>query len=76
MKIALVILNWNGKQLLEKFIPSVVNFSTLKNVEIYVNLFNNLIEVIEIIELTKLKILSKLLLKLGLNKINYDKIHF
>jgi len=36
VKIALVILNWNGKQLLEKFIPSVVNFSTLKNVEIYV----------------------------------------
>lgn len=36
MKIALVILNWNGKQLLEKFVPSIVKFSTLKNVEIYV----------------------------------------
>ena len=36
MKIAIVILNWNGKTLLEKFLPSVVNFSTQKNVEIYV----------------------------------------
>lgn len=36
MKIALVILNWNGKELLEKFIPSIVNFSSLKDVEIFV----------------------------------------
>ncbi len=28
MKIAIVILNWNGQQLLEKFLPTVVNFST------------------------------------------------
>ncbi len=27
MKTAIVILNWNGKQLLEKFLPSIVNFS-------------------------------------------------
>jgi len=36
VKIALVILNWNGKQLLEKFLPSIVNFSTQENVTIYV----------------------------------------
>ena len=28
MKTAIVILNWNGKDLLEKFLPSVVNFSS------------------------------------------------
>lgn len=28
MKTAIVILNWNGKKLLEKFLPSVVNFSS------------------------------------------------
>ena len=27
MKIAIVILNWNGVKLLEEFLPSVVNFS-------------------------------------------------
>ena len=27
MKIAIVILNWNGKKLLEQFLPSIVNFS-------------------------------------------------
>ncbi|MGA9269830.1 MAG: glycosyltransferase, partial [Lutimonas sp.] len=27
MKIAIVILNWNGRELLEKFLPSVVQFS-------------------------------------------------
>lgn len=27
MKVAVVILNWNGKQLLEKFLPSVVDYS-------------------------------------------------
>lgn len=34
MQIAVVILNWNGKQLLEKFLPSVVKFS--KEATIYV----------------------------------------
>ncbi len=28
MKVAVVILNWNGKQLLEQFLPSIVQFST------------------------------------------------
>ncbi|REE82055.1 hypothetical protein BX611_1598 [Lutibacter oceani] len=36
MKIAIVILNWNGKQLLEKFLPTVVKQSQLSTVEIYV----------------------------------------
>lgn len=36
MKIALVILNWNGKELLEKFLPSMVLNSAIKNVTIYV----------------------------------------
>lgn len=36
MRTAIVILNWNGKKLLEKFIPSVVKYSTLKNIEIVV----------------------------------------
>ena len=36
MKIAIVILNWNGQQLLEKFLPSIINFSNLNNVEIVV----------------------------------------
>jgi hypothetical protein len=36
VKIAIVILNWNGKTLLEKFLPSIINFSNQKNVEIYV----------------------------------------
>lgn len=35
MKIAIVILNWNGKKLLEKFLPSIVNFSSEK-AEIFV----------------------------------------
>jgi len=34
MKIAIVILNWNGKELLEQFLPSVVSFS--KEATIYV----------------------------------------
>ncbi len=34
MKIAIVILNWNGKSLLEQFLPSVVSFS--KEADIYV----------------------------------------
>ncbi|MFY0631349.1 MAG: glycosyltransferase family 2 protein [Flavobacteriaceae bacterium] len=28
MKVAIVILNWNGQQLLEQFLPSIVNFSS------------------------------------------------
>lgn len=36
MKIALVILNWNGQELLEKFLPSMVLNSSLQNVTIYV----------------------------------------
>ena len=35
MKIAIVILNWNGKKLLETFLPSIVNFSS-KKAEIFV----------------------------------------
>ena len=35
MKIAIVILNWNGKKLLETFLPSIVNFSSEK-AEIFV----------------------------------------
>ena len=34
MKTAIIILNWNGKKLLEQFLPSVVNFS--KEAEVYV----------------------------------------
>lgn len=34
MKIAVVILNWNGRELLERFLPSVVRYSD--NAEIYV----------------------------------------
>ena len=36
MKIAIVILNWNGQQLLEKFLPSIIKYNTPKNVKIYV----------------------------------------
>lgn len=36
MKIAVVILNWNGKDLLEKFLPSVVKFSNPEIAAIYV----------------------------------------
>ena len=36
MKIAIVILNWNGKKLLEEFLPSVVRYSDPKYVAIYV----------------------------------------
>ncbi len=35
MKTAIVILNWNGKQLLEQFLPSIVEFS-FSEVDIYV----------------------------------------
>ena len=36
MKIAIIILNWNGKQLLEKFLPSIIKYSDFDHVEIYV----------------------------------------
>jgi len=36
VKIAIVILNWNGKKLLEKFVPSIIKYSDFKNVEIVV----------------------------------------
>ncbi len=36
MNLAIVILNWNGKQLLEKFLPSIEKYSDLSNVEIVV----------------------------------------
>lgn len=35
MKTAIVILNWNGKQLLEQFLPSIVNFSS-QETDVYV----------------------------------------
>lgn len=35
MKIAIVILNWNGRKLLEQFLPSVVNYSE-QEAEVYV----------------------------------------
>jgi len=34
MKIAVVILNWNGKELLEQFLPSVISYS--KEATIYI----------------------------------------
>lgn len=36
MKIAIVILNWNGEKLLEKFLPSIIKFSNFENVSIYI----------------------------------------
>jgi GT2 family glycosyltransferase len=35
-KTAVVILNWNGKSFLERFLPGVIKFSNLNNTEIYV----------------------------------------
>ncbi len=35
-KVAVVILNWNGKKLLDEFLPSVVKYSSQENVELYV----------------------------------------
>lgn len=35
-KVAIVILNWNGRKLLEQFLPSVVKYSTSEDVEIVV----------------------------------------
>jgi GT2 family glycosyltransferase len=36
VKIAIVILNWNGKNLLKKFIPSIIQYTDSKYAEIYV----------------------------------------
>lgn len=36
MKIAIIILNWNGQKLLEQFLPSIVKYSKLKNCTVYV----------------------------------------
>ena len=36
MKIAIVILNWNGQKLLEQFLPSIIKYSKLKNCTVYV----------------------------------------
>jgi GT2 family glycosyltransferase len=36
MKIAIVILNWNGQELLAQFLPSIIKYSKLKNCTIYV----------------------------------------
>lgn len=36
MKIAIVILNWNGKELLEKFLPEIVRYSNPMYCDIYV----------------------------------------
>ncbi|MCF6181485.1 glycosyltransferase family 2 protein [Lutibacter sp.] len=36
LKTAIVILNWNGKNLLEKFLPSILKYSNLPNTEIFV----------------------------------------
>ncbi len=36
MKLAIIILNWNGQKLLKKFLPSVVKYSNVKNVAIYI----------------------------------------
>jgi len=36
VKIAIVILNWNGSSLLKKFLPSIIKYGTVENVEIYV----------------------------------------
>ncbi len=36
LKIAIVILNWNGQQLLQKFLPSIIQHSQIENCTIYV----------------------------------------
>lgn len=35
MKVAIVILNWNGQELLAQFLPSIIKYSKLKNCSIY-----------------------------------------
>lgn len=36
IKTAIVILNWNGKELLEKFLPSIIKYTPKENCEIYI----------------------------------------
>ncbi len=36
LKIAIVILNWNGEKLLEQFLPSIIRFSNLDSATIYI----------------------------------------
>lgn len=36
MKIAIVILNWNGRDLLEKFLPDIIRYSPTEHTDIYV----------------------------------------
>lgn len=36
MKLAIVILNWNGKKLLKQFIPSIIQYSQYPNCKIYI----------------------------------------
>jgi len=36
LKVSVVILNWNGKNFLEKFLPSVIEYSSLPDVEIVI----------------------------------------
>ncbi len=36
MRIAIVILNWNGKELLHQFLPSIIEHSQIKDCDIYV----------------------------------------
>ncbi len=36
MKVSVVILNWNGRQMLERFLPSVCNYSKMDGVEVVV----------------------------------------
>ncbi len=36
IKVAVVILNWNGKTYLDKFLPSVVEYSSIDGSEIWV----------------------------------------
>ena len=35
-KVAVVILNWNGSEMLRKFLPSVISYSALSGVDVYV----------------------------------------
>ena len=36
MKLAIVILNWNGSRMMQQYLPSVILYSTLPGVEIIV----------------------------------------
>ena len=35
-KVAIAILNWNGKDFLQRFLPSVINHSKIEGVKIYI----------------------------------------